>query len=236
MCVAALAPAAAGAGAAGAATAATALSPSLIAGIAMQGLGTLMQMQAARRAENARSAAVNANIQRNRRLENEAAASIGASRDQFDRTESFDPGVESAATELAGQYNANTRAMPVNVGNQSGVPQIVADAQAAELADAEAFNQQQNDALANLNSFGNFLKQTINPALSQSAADTALVGNFMRGNSNVLQSELEAANSKAYSPMAQLLTGGGRVLTGYGLYSPTGPAAAAAAPAVIETP
>lgn len=235
MCIPALGAAGAGAAGAGAAgAAASAISPSLIAGIAMQGLGTLLQMRAARNAENARAAAVSANADRNRRLENEAAASIGVSRDQFDRTENFDPGMESAASEIASQYNANTTPMPVNVGNRAGVPQIVADAQAAELANAEAFNRQQNEALANLNSFGTYLKQTINPALSQSAADTALVGNFMRGNSNVLQAELEAANSKAYSPMAQLLTGGGRVLTGYGLYSPTGPASAAA-PAVIET-
>ena len=219
MCVAALAPALAGG-----ATAGAAMSPALIAGVAMQGLGTLMQMQAAKRARNARNTALNANTQRNRRLEDEAAASIGTSRDEFKREESFDPGVENAATQLANQYNANTKAMPVNVATKKGTPAIVADTQAQELASAEAFNQQQNAALGNLNSFGQYLKETINPALSQSSADTMLMSNFMRGNSDVLQSELQAANDKAYSPMAQLLTGAGRTMTGYGLYSPTGPA------------
>lgn len=231
MCVAALAPVAAGAGAAGAATA---ISPALVAGVAMQGLGTLMQMQAARRATNARNAALDANTQRNRRLEDEAAASIGASRDEFKREENFDPGVESAASKLADQYNANTTPMAVNVGSKSGVPQIVQDTQNQELAAVEQFNEQQNQALGNLNSFGQYLKETINPALSQSAADTMLMGNFMRGNSDVLQSELQSANDKAYSPMAQLLTGAGQTLTGYGLYSSTGPAAAAAtAPKIV---
>lgn len=215
MCIAALAPAAAGAGAAGAATAA--ISPALIAGAAMQGLGTLMQMQAAKRATNARNSALAANSKRNRRLEEEAAAAIGTSRDQFDRTENFDPGVQSAATELANQYNANTKPMPINVATKKGVPQVVADTQAEEFASADAFNAQQNEALANLNSFGQYLKETINPALSQSAADTALMSNFMRGNSDVLQAELQSANDKAYSPMAQLLTGAGRTMTGYGL-------------------
>ena len=107
--------------------------------------------------------------------------------------------------------------------SKSGVPQIVADTQAEEFAAADAYNAQQNQALANLNSFGQYLKETINPALSQSAADTALMGNFYEGNSAVLQSELQAANDKAYSPMAQLLTGAGRTATSYGLFSPTGP-------------
>ena len=175
------------------------------------------------RAKNARNAAMDANIKRNRDLENEAALAIGKSRDEFDRVENFDPGVQNAATELAAQYNANTKPMPVSVTTKDGVPSIVSDTQAEEFAAADAFNSQQNQALANLNSFGQYLKETINPALTQSAADTALMGNFMRGNSSVLQSELEAANDKAYSPMAQLLTGAGRTMTGYGLYSPTGP-------------
>ena len=213
MCVAAL----------GAAGAGMTAGQALMAGVAMQGLGTALQMRAANRAKNARNVAMDANIKRNRDLENEAALAIGKSRDEFERTENFDPGVQNAATELAAQYNANTKPMPVNVATKDGVPQIVADTQAQEFAAADAFNTQQNQALANLNSFGQYLKETINPALTASAADTALMGNFMRGNSSVLQSELEAANDKAYSPMAQLLTGAGRTMTGYGLYSPTGP-------------
>jgi len=216
MCVQALAGAAGAGGMGGAA----------MAGAVMQGLGTIMQMQAARRAEEARAAALDANTKRNRRLEDEAAASIGSSRDEFNREENFDPGLAAQAAEMGAQYNANTQPMPINVGSKAGVPQIVQDAQAQEMAAAEAFNQQQNEALANLNSFGSYLKQTINPALSQSASDIGLVGNFMRGNTNVLDAELEEANQKAYSPLAQLLTGGGRVMTNYGLYSPTGPVGA----------
>lgn len=212
MCVAALA------GAAGGLTAGQAL----MAGAAMQGLGTMLQMRAEKNAQNARNAYVDANIARNRKLEQEAALSIGKSRDEFDRTDSFDPGVDNAATELAAEYSENTKPMPVSVVSKSGVPQIVADTQAEEFAAADAFNAQQNEALASLNSFGQYLKETINPALTQSSADTALMGNFMRGNSSVLQSELEAANQKAYSPLAQLLTGAGRTAVGYGLYSPTG--------------
>ena len=74
----------------------------------------MLQMRAEKRAQNARNAAMDANIARNRNLEQEAALAIGKSRDEFDRTDSFDP-VESAATELASQYNANTKPMPVNV-------------------------------------------------------------------------------------------------------------------------
>ena len=98
-----------------------------MAGVAMQGLGTALQMRAANRAKNARNAAMDANIKRNRDLENEAALAIGKSRDEFERTENFDPGVQNAATELAAQYNANTKPMPVNVATKEGVPDIVAD-------------------------------------------------------------------------------------------------------------
>ena len=44
-----------------------------------------------------------------------------------------------------------------------------------------------------------------------------MMGNFMRGDSSVLGTELEAANRQAYSPLAQLLMAGGRVGTSYGL-------------------
>ena len=77
--------------------------------------------------------------------------------------------------------------------------------------------------LANLKNVGQYLRGTIDPMLTDSASQIAMNGNFMRGNSSVLGSELEAANQKAYSPMAQLLTGGGQVGMGYGLKAPKVP-------------
>ena len=54
--------------------------------------------------------------------------------------------------------------------------------------------------------------------MNDSAAVGQMMGNFMKGNDSVLQLELENANQKAYSPMAQLLSTGGQVGTNYGLY------------------
>ena len=194
-----------------------------MAGVAMQGLGTALQMRAANRAKNAEMRLWTRISNVTVTLRTKLHQLLAKSRTSSSVLKNLTLAYKMQRQSWQRSTTQNTKPMPVNVATKEGVPDIVADTQAQEFAAADAFNSQQNQALANLNSFGQYLKETINPALTSSAADTALMGNFMRGNSSVLQSELEAANDKAYSPMAQLLTGAGRTMTGYGLYSPTGP-------------
>jgi len=72
--------------------------------------------------------------------------------------------------------------------------------------------------LAQLDASSRYLNQTIAPKIADSAATGQLTGNFMRGNTNVLDTGMRSAQSMARSPMAQILQGAGRVGVGYGLY------------------
>ncbi len=71
-----------------------------------------------------------------------------------------------------------------------------------------------------LDASGKYLAETIAPKVADSAATGQLTGNFIRGNSNVLDTGMRAAGQLAYSPMAQILQGAGKVGLGYTLYDP----------------
>jgi hypothetical protein len=94
--------------------------------------------------------------------------------------------------------------------DQSTAAQIATNMRAAQDA--------QN--IAKLDAANRFLTQTIAPKIADSAATGQLTGNFMRGNTNVLDTGMRSAASMARSPMAQLLQGAGQVGLGYSLYDP----------------
>lgn len=192
--------------------------PYLAAGIAAQVGGAVVQNQAAKRANNARAAALSANSARNTALEGEARTAMNDVTQQF-AAQNMDPGMGAETNRLAGIYNELTgrNAAPV-MPSSAGAPALIRDTNEAEMAKAVQFGMDQNQRLADLNSFGSYLANTISPQMNNSAAVAQMTGNMMKGNSSVLQSELEAANNKAYSPTAQLLSGAGQVATGYGLY------------------
>jgi hypothetical protein len=191
--------------------------PALAIGAAAQVGGLMLQQQAARKAQSARGAALGANTERNTALETEARGAMDSSADEFNRG-NFDAGTGAETSRLAGMYDNATSNNVLPTASSSGAPAIVADTNAAKLAEAEAYGKDLNQKLANLNSFGSYLANTISPKMNDSAAVGQMMGNFMKGNDSVLQLELENANQKAYSPMAQLLTTGGQVGTNYGLY------------------
>lgn len=193
--------------------------PALAAGVIAQGAGIMMQQRAANAANRARGGAIAAEGDRQDSYYTEAQGAQDQSRQMFDR-QSFDPGMQSEADRIATILNSSQRGRPFAPGVRKGAPQIVADAQAAELESAANYDAQQDQALADLNAFGSYLMNTINPQLSKSAGTTQMVGNFMKGSSGALQGELEAANRKAVSLPAQLLQAGGQVATSYGLAKP----------------
>lgn len=192
--------------------------PTLAVGLIAQGAGIYRQNQAAKKASKARAGAIGREGERQEKFFQQAQGAQDASRDMFDR-KSFDPAMSDEATRLAAIFDGmkNTGMAPAITGS---APQIVRDAQAAAMQGAADYNTQQNNALANLNAFGSILANQINPALSSSASETQMLGNFMRGSSGALQGELQAANELARDPLAQLLIGGGQVATSYGLAKP----------------
>lgn len=192
--------------------------PALALGAIAQGAGIYRQQQAAKKASRARTGAIGREGQRQEGYYKEAQGAQDTSRGMLDR-KNFDPAMSDEAIRLAAIFDGmkNTGMAPAVTGS---APQIVKDAQAAALQGAADYNAQQNEALANLNAFGSILANQINPALSSSAAETQMLGNFMRGSSGALQGELQAANELARDPLAQLLIGGGQVATSYGLAKP----------------
>jgi hypothetical protein len=133
----------------------------------------------------------------------------------------FDAGTMGTTQALGDRYAAmKSRAMPMKVPTQGGVPSIIANAVMTEQANAAAKAASQRAKLAKLNSFSDYLSSTLTPALSSSAMDTQTQGAFMQGSANVLGSELNAANAKAYNPLAQALQLGGQTAVGYGMMKP----------------
>jgi len=104
----------------------------------------------------------------------------------------------------------------------SRAPKIVQDAEAVAMAAALKKAENRANSIARLDGINTYLGNTVAPKIADSAAQGGMIGNFMRGNSNVLNSGLQYAESKAVNPLAQLLIGGGKVGAGYGLYSADG--------------
>jgi len=190
--------------------------PLTTAGVAAQVVGTKMQNDKFKKAQNQRNAAIDNNNLRRKQFEAEAQSGINKSKDMF-QDDSFNAGNEASQSKFATLYNdtINTPnyAMP-KIGN---APAIVEEAMANEMMKAAAYNKQQGEAKAKLASLGDYLATQVNPQFAKSAETTAMIGNFMQGESGVLDSELKAAEATAYSPTAQILSGVGSAATGAGL-------------------
>jgi len=188
----------------------------LIASIAAQGVGAMMQGQAANRMSESRKAFIDADTQRRMAKEQEARTAIDQSTNMFGQDQ-FNPGMNKQTERLTALYGDVTNRNAVPTSSGAGVPQLIADTNKMELNKALTRIAQDNQNLAKLNSFGTFLSDKISPQLTSSGLTSQMMGNFMKGDSSVLGTELESANRQAYSPIAQLLMAGGRVGTAYGL-------------------
>lgn len=193
--------------------------PTLIVSAIAQGAGAAMQNSAVNDANATKALMMRQNQDQNRALEDSQRAAIVNATGAADST-AGKQGIENAAVELSdilksaitggGQFN---KAAPA-----SDAPRIVEDARAAAVAKAVSEAKAKADAVAKLDATGRYLQTTVAPKIADSAAIGGLTGNFMRGNSNVLNTGLQFAQSKAYSPMAQILSGAGRTGMAYGLY------------------
>ena len=191
--------------------------PALAIGVASTLGGTYLKNQAANRADRLAQSADERFNQANVALETEARDSVNKTGSNFERS-AFDAGMGAETERLANLFNTATtipqRTLPIS----SGVPAVIGETMNAEAARANAFNQQQGAALANLQGFGDFLANRINPQMADSANTVGMMGNMMGGNANVLNADLRAAKRAADSPMGDLLQMAGNVGTSYGLY------------------
>jgi hypothetical protein len=155
--------------------------------------------------------------QSNAALEAEGRDAVTKAGSNFDRS-NFDAGMGAETARLANLFNDAATIPQRTLPTSSGVPAVIGETMNAEAARANAFNQQQAAALANLQGFGDFLAQRVNPQMADSANTVGLMGNMMGGNANVLNADLRAAKRAADSPMGDLLQMAGNVGTSYGLY------------------
>ena len=194
--------------------------PTLIVSALAQAGGAQMQGNAIKDANRSKALLMRENAEQNRQLEDTQRAAIQEATAAADST-AGKPGMEAAAVDLSnilkaaitgGGAQTNTRA--------SSAPQIVRDAEAAAAQTAMMKANQRASAIASLDATSKYLGTTIAPKIADAAAIGGMTGNFMRGNSAATDTGLQYAASKAYSPMAQILSGAGQTGMAYGLYDP----------------
>ena len=194
-------------------------SPTLVISALAQGAGAAMQNRAVKDANATKALMMRQNAERNRALEDSQRAAINDATGTIE-SNTGQQGMDAAAVELSdilkaaitggGQFNKSSAV--------SGAPRIVEDTRAAAVAEAIGEAKARADAVAQLDATSRYLQTTVAPKIADSAVIGGLTGNFMRGEGNVLNTGLEYAQSKAYSPMAQILTGAGQTGMAYGLY------------------
>ena len=194
--------------------------PTLIASIGAQVVGAQMQGNAMKSANADKALLMRENQQKNRQLEDTQRAVIQEAVAAADST-AGKPGMEAAAVDLSNILKAAITGGGAQTNTRtSSAPQIVRDAEAAAAQTAMMKANQRASAIASLDATSKYLGTTIAPKIADAAAIGGMTGNFMRGNSAVTDTGLQYAASKAYSPMAQILSGAGQTGMAYGLYKP----------------
>ena len=194
--------------------------PMTIGSIVAQGAGVALQNRNVNKANALQALRMQQTREKNRGLEDQQAAAIQNSTNAI-ASNVGKQGIEAAGNELSKILQAalSQRRSPVTASDRSAPKVFMDQSTAAQIAtNMRAAQDAQN--IAKLDAANRFLTQTIAPKIADSAATGQLTGNFMRGNTNVLDTGMRSAASMARSPMAQLLQGAGQVGLGYSLYDP----------------
>lgn len=190
--------------------------PALAVGVASTLGGAVLKDRAAKKGERMSAGAIADFNRDNLALETAARSGMQDVVNRFSPT-SFDAGQANETARLQDLFlDAASLTQPAATPMMG--PRIVADTIASEAAKANAFNAQQAQALAQIQGFGDFLANRINPQLSDSANTIAMTGNMMRGNATPLNAQLRNAQRASQSPLGELLQAGGTVGTQYGLF------------------
>ena len=194
--------------------------PTLIVSALAQAGGAQMQGNAIKDANRSKALLMRENAEQNRQLEDTQRAAIQEAVVAADST-AGKPGMEAAAVDLSNILKAAITGGGAQTNTRtSSAPQIVRDAEAAAAQTAMMKANQRASAIASLDATSKYLGTTIAPKIADAAAIGGMTGNFMRGNSAATDTGLQYAASKAYSPMAQILSGAGQTGMAYGLYDP----------------
>lgn len=165
--------------------------PLTIAGLALGGTSLFSNMQAARQQQKARAAAMQAENQRQRRLDREIFGVVDETRGQYEG-EDFSQAQAERESQLAQFFSENASgALP---GTAPAIGDAVTNqAVRRESNRASQFNNQQNNALGALRGFGDLFAETSRQT-AKNASEAGILSGFKQGSAAVLPLELEAAN------------------------------------------
>lgn len=192
------------------------IAPSIIT----QAIGVGLQNRNVNKANDLQALRMQQNRDRNKVLIDQQDAAIQNSTNAIS-SNTAKQGMEAAGQELSKILQAaiTQRGAPVTASDRSAPKVFMDQNQAAEAAAIMKANMDAKN-IAALDASGRYLNQTIAPKIADSAATGQLTGNFIRGNSNVLDTGMRSAATLANSPLAQVLQGAGKVGLGYSLYDP----------------
>lgn len=196
--------------------------PITLAGIALSIAGTVVNSVAASQVAEARASAMEAERQRQKGYQDEAAA---LNQQSLKRYSSAEPDI-AAASQKAGDTIKSTQDHTADANALSGSQMptsssdIVNTENAKQMAKSNAYTGQQAGALGNLRGFGDMLGEA-SRGQAQDAMKVAQIGGFEKGSSNALSYELEAANQagNGMKTFGDILGGLGSVGTSYGIGS-----------------
>lgn len=201
--------------------------PITIAGIALTAGSTLANSIAASKVRAARNNVMAAERIRQNALDQEAQNVNTQSQDRY---QNFGDQQAQTASDL-GKYFTDQKIEDATANqaatNELNVPQsssnITVQEEQKQRGKADAFGQQQGEALGNLRSFGDLLG-SIGRSQARDAGLIGQIGGFKRGSSDVVPYELDAANSAGdgLKLFGDVLGLGGTVALGKGLSAGSG--------------
>src|SRR6185295_2674600 len=193
--------------------------PLTIAGMALTAGSTVMNTMANNKVAKARSQAMQAERERQAKLDTEAQALNTTSQDRY---KGFGADMEKRGTEL-GDYFAE----PLPATDATGAPTelapqsdsvITQQETAKQKGEAAKFTGQQAKALGSLRSFGDYLGG-VSRLQARDAGTIGQIGGFKKGSADVVPFELDAASHKGdqLKAFGDILNFGGQLALGKGL-------------------
>jgi hypothetical protein len=193
--------------------------PLTIAGIALTAGSTVANTMAQNKVAKARSQVMQAERERQARLDTEAQALNTTSQDRY---KDFGPDMEKRGAELGDLY-----ATPIPAADAAGVPTELAptsdsvvtqESQKQQQGQSAKYVGQQAKALGNLRSFGDYLGG-VSRLQARDAGTIGQIAGYKKGSADVVPFELDSASHKGdkLKMFGDILNFGGQLALGKGL-------------------
>lgn len=193
--------------------------PVTIGGLVLSAGGMVANSAAQSQVEGARSSAMNAEMFRQGEYDRDAVNVNATARGRYANAQGD---MDAKRKEVADFYKTNSSDLPTSGPTTGAIPEsssnIVVQEGKKQGAKVSAFNTQQNDASANLRSFGDFFADA-GRGNARDAANLGTVNSFKKDSQSVLPLELAQANTVGNDTkfLGDILSGLGTVGTFAGL-------------------